>query len=454
MKKTTILFVLLCFSTCWGQRKVVLDDVQRIINQRIDDAKLKATTNLFFSNYTTAKPISRAELMESKVGICIDVLPQKNSLVYYPAKFDVNYATFDTNVFSIEDNKDKEAQKKYIQWFQKGERSKIQKSTYFDHVKYQYLNQKTEKTTIYTDDIFIRNKRYATFLRSQGDYIYGLAVDNKHDGNFEDAILKLYIFDKKLLSEKDLIEINDKRKEALSATRDDYSLYHEKRINELITLLEKLFETFPSYKNDPKLVAAYEKLKEQEPLDKGSLWLAKDILPYLADLKIEESQGRMLLYNLQNIAHLAAHSLADIYYGNKEYEKAEKYFLKALYEAPYEQTSATTVKKDNERIFFDLISIYQGTTDKTNKIIAYSLPLLVSSYYQKESNELLTAYIPEGKKARVAFKEEVDKALHSAITTDNGDIEIVFKGEKVRFWYHGIKQFVEGLKGSDFYKKL
>ena len=66
MKKTTILFVLLCFSTCWGQRKVVLDDIQRIINQRIDDAKLKATTNLFFSNYTTAKPISRAELMEGQ----------------------------------------------------------------------------------------------------------------------------------------------------------------------------------------------------------------------------------------------------------------------------------------------------------------------------------------------------------------------------------------------------
>ena len=174
----------------------------------------------------------------------------------------------------------------------------------------------------------------------------------------------------------------------------------------------------------------------------------------MADLKIEESQGRMLLYNLQNIAHLAAHSLADIYYGNKEYDKAEKYFLKALYEAPYEQTSATTVKKDNERIFFDLISIYQGTTDKTNKIIAYSFPLLVSFYYQKESNELLIAYIPEGKKARVAFKGEVDKALHSAITTDNGDIEIVFKGEKVRFWYYGIKQFVEGVKGSDFYKKL
>ena len=192
MKKTTILFVLLCFSTCWGQRKVVLDDVQRIINQRIDDAKLKATTNLFFSNYTTAKPISRAELMESKVGICIDVLPQKNSLVYYPAKFDVNYATFDTNVFSIEDNKDKEAQKKYIQWFQKGERSKIQKSTYFDHVKYQYLNQKTEKTTIYTDDIFIRNKRYATFLRSQGDLLGNVTCWNQVLSTFYVIVLNHY----------------------------------------------------------------------------------------------------------------------------------------------------------------------------------------------------------------------------------------------------------------------
>jgi len=63
-EKTTILFVLLCFSTCWGQRKVVLDDVQRIINQRIDDAKLKATTNLFFSNYTTAPMLySQSEMV-------------------------------------------------------------------------------------------------------------------------------------------------------------------------------------------------------------------------------------------------------------------------------------------------------------------------------------------------------------------------------------------------------
>ena len=128
--------------------------------------------------------------------------------------------------------------------------------------------------------------------------------------------------------------------------------------------------------------------------------------------------------------------------------------LKALYEAPYEQISATTVKKDNERIFLDLISIYQETTDKTNKIIAYSLPLLASYYYQEKSNELLTPYIPKGKKARAAFKEEIDKVLHSALTTDNGDIEIDFKGEKVRFWYYGIKQFVEKVKDSDFYKKL
>lgn len=456
MKKFTILFLLLCFSICWGQRREVLDSVQRTINQRIDDTKLKATIDHFFSDYTTAKPISRAELWESKVGICIDVLPKKNSLVYYPAKFDTNYATFDTNVFSIEDNNDKEAQEKYIQSFQKGERSKIQKSAYFDHVKFQYLNQKTEQTTIYTNDIFIRNKHYATFLRSKGEYIYGLAVANKYDNDFKNAIFKLYIFDKKLLSENDLIEIEDKRKEAmaLSATKTDYSLYHEKRINDLVTLMKKLLDIFPSYRDDPKLVAAYEKLKEEEPLDKGSLWLIRDILPYLSDLKIEETQSGILQYNLKNIAHLAAHSLADIYYGNKEYDKAEKYLLKALYEAPYEDISATTVKKDNERIFLELVGIYQRTIDKTDKVIVYLLPLLVSSYYQKVSNEQLITYIPEGKRARVAFKKEIDKALHSAITTDNGDIEIVFKGEKVRFWYHGIKQFVEEVKDSDFYKRL
>ena len=294
------------------------------------------------------------------------------------AKFDTNYATFDTNVFSIEDNNDKEAQEKYIQSFQKGERSKIQKSAYFDHVKFQYLNQKTEQTTIYTNDIFIRNKHYATFLRSKGEYIYGLAVANKYDNDFKNAIFKLYIFDKKLLSENDLIEIEDKRKEAmaLSATKTDYSLYHEKRINDLVTLMKKLLDIFPSYRDDPKLVAAYEKLKEEEPLDKGSIWLIRDILPYLSDLKIEETQSGILQYNLKNIAHLAAHSLADIYYGNKEYDKAEKYLLKALYEAPYEDISATTVKKDNERIFLELVGIYQRTIDKTDKVIVYLLPYI------------------------------------------------------------------------------
>ena len=454
MRKLTILFALFCLSTCWGQRKVILDSIQKFINARIDDPKIKAPIDEFFTNYLSSKPIQENELWENKVGICIDVLVQKNSVIYYPAKFDINYINISQNAFSIEDQEDPTGRKLYIEQFMKKERSKIQKSAYFKHVKFQYSDYKTEKSEINTGDILIENKRYSAFFRSKGDYVYGLAIANTHLRNIGKAIYKLYIFDKKLLSLEDQWEIHNNQNVFFSTAKTNFSLYHEKRINELIVLLRELLKRDPTYKNDSKLVAIYERLKEEEPLNKESLWLVKDMLPYLADLKIEESQGRMPLYNLQNIAHFAAHSLADIYYGNKEYDKAEKYFLKALYEAPYEQISATTVKKDNERIFLDLISIYQETTDKTNKIIAYSLPLLASYYYQEKSNELLTPYIPKGKKARAAFKEEIDKVLHSALTTDNGDIEIDFKGEKVRFWYYEIKQFVEKVKDSDFYKKL
>ena len=91
MRKLTILFALFCISTCWGQRKVILDSIQKFINARIDDPKIKAPIDEFFTNYLSSKPIQENELWENKVGICIDVLVQKNSVIYYPAKFDINY---------------------------------------------------------------------------------------------------------------------------------------------------------------------------------------------------------------------------------------------------------------------------------------------------------------------------------------------------------------------------
>lgn len=119
MRKLTILFALFCISTCWGQRKVILDSIQKFINARIDDPKIKAPIDEFFTNYLSSKPIQENELWENKVGICIDVLVQKNSVIYYPAKFDINYINISQNAFSIEDQEDPTGRKLYIEQFMK-----------------------------------------------------------------------------------------------------------------------------------------------------------------------------------------------------------------------------------------------------------------------------------------------------------------------------------------------
>ena len=67
----------------FGQRKAVLDTIQRFISARIDDPKLKAPIDDFFANYLSAKPISEGMLWDDKAGICIDVLTEKNRVVYY-----------------------------------------------------------------------------------------------------------------------------------------------------------------------------------------------------------------------------------------------------------------------------------------------------------------------------------------------------------------------------------
>lgn len=454
MKKLLILLALSCCSFCFGQRKAVLDTIQRFISARIDEPKLKAPIDDFFANYLSAKPISEGMLWDDKAGICIDVLTGKNRVVYYPAKYDVGWVDMTFNAFSIEDKEDPAGKEQYVEQFLKNERSKIQKSAYFNHVKYQYLNYKTKKFEINTGDILIENKRHSTFFRSKGDYVYGLAVANTHLRNMGKAIFKLYIFDKKLLSPEAQSEIQQKRNTSSTIDKTDFPLYHNKRINELITLLKDLLKSDPTYKKDQKLVDIYNKLKEEEPLDRENIRLVQNDLVYLADLKIKEtSENKWYVYDLRNIAHLAAHSLADIYYDNSNHEMAEKYFLKALYDAPYEDRSATTVKKDNERIFFDLVAIYERQS-KLDTAAAYLLPLLASYYYEKETNEKLIAYIPDEKKSRTAFKNDIDKALLSARTTDDGNIEITFRGHKVAFWYHNIPQFLEVVRNGDFYKSL
>lgn len=454
MKKCIIFLALFCCSFSWGQRKVILDTIQKFIKARIDDQKIKAPIDDFFANYLSAKPISEGELWEDKAGICMDVLNEKNRVVYYPAKFDVSSINISFNAFSIEDQEDPAGREQYIQQFLKNERSKIQKSAYFNHVKYQYLNYKTKKFEINTGDILIENKRHSTFFRSKGDYVYGLAVANTHLRNMGKAIFKLYIFDKKLLSPEAQSEIQQKRNTSSTIDKTDFPLYHNKRINELITLLKDLLKSDPTYKKDQKLVDIYNKLKEEEPLDRENIRLVQNDLVYLADLKIKEtSENKWYVYDLRNIAHLAAHSLADIYYGNKDYPMAEKYFLKALYDTPYEDRSATTVKKDNERIFLDLVDIYEAQ-NKTDAAIAHLLPLLASYYYEKKSNEKLIAYIPNEKSSHATFEKDIRKALLSARTTDDGNIEITFRGHKVAFWYHNIPQFLEVVRNGDFYKSL
>ncbi|ATA84472.1 hypothetical protein [Capnocytophaga sputigena] len=460
MKKLLILLALSCCSFCFGQRKAVLDTIQRFISARIDDPKLKAPIDDFFANYLSAKPISEGMLWDDKAGICIDVLTGKNRVVYYPAKYDVGWVDMTFNAFSIEDKEDPAGKEQYVEQFLKNERNKIQKSAYFNHVKFQYSNDKTEKSKINTGDILIENKHHSAFFRSKGDYVYGIAVANTHLGNMGKAIFKLYIFDEKLISTEIHSEVRKKRDRHIFPTETEnkvsayFSLYHNKRINELIILLKKLLETSPLHKNDQKLVDIYNKLKEEAPLSYENIRLVQDDLLYLSDLKIEEtSENNWYVYDLRNIAHLAAHSLADIYYDNSNHEMAEKYFLKALYDAPYEDRSATTVKKDNERIFLDLVAIYERQS-KLDTAAAYLLPLLASYYYEKETNEKLIAYIPDEKKSRTAFKNDIDKALLSARTTDDGNIEITFRGHKVAFWYHNIPQFLEVVKKSNFYKSL
>ena len=168
--------------------------------------------------------------------------------------------------------------------------------------------------------------------------------------------------DRKIMEELELL-----RKEKLSKN-NEFRLYHDFRVDELRSGLANLHNYEP-YKSN----ADFDKLRKvfTQKLDRFNIANYKSELKYIVEnIKIPESYRKIYylkedeMMDLQNILHLAAHSLGDVYMTEKDFESAKKYFLLADKVYPYQSYSGTTMSKDANRITADLAEVAKELNQK------------------------------------------------------------------------------------------
>lgn len=236
-----------------------------------------------------------------------------------------------------------------------------------------------------------------------------------------------------------------------SIARITNPLYHNYRVDELRTGLKDLVRDEP-YKSDKTLVKYVSNLKDK--LERNNIADYIEELRYFADLKIDKKYKDNYDEEIANINHTASHSLADVFLGKKEYEQAEKYFLKALVEHQLFSVSGTTVEKDSHRIEYDLAKLYQESGRK-DEAYGYLLALINSQWNYSLGEKRIVELSENDDKKKL--KKDIDKALKTFVSRSDYFLEFIFRGKKIVFWNAlplDKEYFSKNIMKTEFYKSL
>ncbi len=466
MKPILTLFLYLCsFGIATAQTDIMLDELEQILTERTKNSTDNAFVIQFFKEYREAENVTSSDLDKDYVGICLES-PSNEGSMMLPAKYTIEYKNNElhTNLVTPRDdgNNLTQEQQNYIRTFLY-DSDKMIDDSYLISLKYVTSDENGILENVDDEFMLIQND-FISLIRTRDTSLYMISFEEKalFDSNFSTSTIKLYSFNKEVLTgddyimiymEKERIKQNQKHQEM----RKEYPLFHDYRTDELRSASQLLIQDEP-YKSEETLVA-YTKAIQNTKLDRvGVRDYVKELI-YFANLKIDKEYTYNHFFSgsgdIANINHLATHALADIYFGDKDYPLAEMYYKKALLEAPLLTSSGTTFEKDAVRIVHDLaVSCYNnGNLDES---YAYLLTLLNSDAYNDTADDLLLEYWAKNPENKKRFKKDIDKALKTFKTQENEYSYWTFRNKKVFFYqlFFNKNSFAETVTNSTFYQSL
>jgi len=442
----------------------VKKNVEKSLANYRKNGKTNTQLNTIISNFNASKKAEVEDLKKDNVGICIVLSEDNPDLIISPAKY-----TFDDDKINISGigpqnpGELPDYMKEYVQKY----------LTQFESVGSTVLFKKLITKRIPTEGTFTENKteyvvnepNTISFVRGNEDWMYIISIDDDYM-NLSDPRIIVYCF-KKSISGKDIFNLNnsladaDKRREIKQSKNEDerekYPLYHDYRIDDLREGLKQLLEHEP-YKSNPELIKHASKFNER--LDRFSIRNYEKELLYLADIKISKellnehfndlTRGD---YEIDNITHLAAHSLGDIYFAKGNYQLAKDFYKKAIFTSPLIVSSGTTFGKDVDRIVYDLAkNAYKA--GKKDEAYGFLIALLFDSNINTKKD--LDSYLTEQKENKKQFKKDLDKALKT-LKEGQDSYTFTFRGNEVFFvpmLQFSVKSFQDSFEKSEFYKSL
>lgn len=365
IKYVQILLLISLQLTAQENYQNVKKNIEEYIQIYKREGKTNKNLNTIISNFNESKKIELKDLKKDNVGICIILSEDNPDLIISPAKYTFYEEKINISAIGPQNpNELPDYMKEYVQKY----------LTEIESIGGTELFQKLILKKIETEGTFIENKteyvvnepNTISFIREKDNWMYIISIDDDYK-NLTNPRIIVYCF-KNSISGKNIFNLNDslenteKRKEKkLSKHEEDrkmYPLYHDFRIDDLREGLKQLLEHEP-YKSNKELLNYANKLNEK--LDRFSIRNYVKELTYFSDLKISESflkehfdeipRGE---YEVENILHLSTHSLGDIYFSQGNYQLAKEFYTKAIFTNPLIELSWTNVKKDVDRIIYDL----------------------------------------------------------------------------------------------------
>lgn len=459
MKKIiTILF--LCFGTAiFAQKKY--SDIESLVVNAIDSYENENDELLFLkilkSNFDYAKKLKESHLKKNNVGIAF--LLSKEDPVILPAKYSYKDGKINTAIMEGSSEDTKDYVQKYLHKMETiGNTAIFKKMMQTQNVaKGIYEENKSE---FYCDE-----SSKVTFIRGNNDWMYCVTVE---DAKKENPNIIIYAF-KISISGEDIFnagnskeEIEERRQELIATKRTEsknFPLYHDVRTDEIRLGIEKILE-IPPFKTDKKLLGHYKNI--EEPITRYSIKNHVEEFKFFLSLNIpndflEKHFNKYEDEEVFVIKHLSAHSLADFYFGNEQYEKAIEYYKKCIFEFPYEETSGTVIVRDAERILYDISKSYYQS-GKKDEAYGFLIGLVIDS--QQNYNlaaKTINEYMQEKNEDRNKLKTDIDKALKTIKEGKNNTYTFIFRNKEIFFFPmmpESQQEYEKSFKESSFYKEL
>ncbi|WP_157505029.1 hypothetical protein [Flavobacterium tegetincola] len=427
--------------------------------------KTNTQLNTIISNFNTSEKIALKELQKTNVGICIVLSEDNPDLIISPAKY--TFEDDKVNISGIGPQNPSELPDYMTEYVDKY-------LTEFEGVGSTTLFQKLLSKNITTEGVITENKTETvvnepntlSFIRGNDDWMYIISIDNEYKSLSNPRII-VYCF-KKSISGDDIFDLNnslqdaetrrDIKQTANEKNKEDYPLYHDYRIDDLRVGLQQLLKYEP-YKSNKELMSHAKKFNEK--LDRFSIRNYEKELNYLVDLPIPEAFLKEHFadhpigdYEVENITHLAAHGLGDIYFSKGNYALAKTFYTRAIFTNPLIVSSGTTFIKDVDRTIFDLAkNAYKAK--KKDEAYAFMIALMFESNINPQKE--ITAYFKEQNEDKKQFKKDLDKALKTIKEGKNYSYTFTFRGNDAFFipmLQTLVKSYAEQFKENAFYKSL